>query len=221
MKLVLKSAGFAVFDDWLTPETFLRLGAFLRGYRYFSVTRQGKHGPDGTLSELQGALAAGELRLLGGKFVVRRVVPGVDAGKLVYPSGTPIDAVLESVDQPELQDYLGKPVEDWHRLGAGPRLYPKGGGLDEHDDADSAGTFVLYAHPDWKEDWGGTLEIGGQRVWPMPNRCAFIKGGTPHTVRPVLEAAGERLRMSVIGYTRKPKNTATVPGQQPKPPVLY
>ncbi len=205
MKLALKTPRFAVFDDWLAPEAFLRLAEHLHGYRYFSVTRDGKHGPDGTLAELQGAMSAEELRLLGGKFVVRRAVPGLDEGKLVYPSGTPLDAVLDSVwDRlPELEDYLGKPTLDWHRLGAGPRLYPKGGGLPEHDDGDSSGTFVLYAHRRWSEAWGGALEIGGRLIWPEPNRCAFIKGGTPHTVQPVL---GEEPRMSVIGYARKPRS---------------
>lgn len=207
MNVVFREQRYLVCDDWLAPEPLARLRAFLLAYAYFTVLRDGKRGPTGTLTELAPLLSERRVRLLGGKFVVRRLVDGPAGGQLPYPSGTPLDSVLESVDAalPEVELYLGKPGSDWQRLGAGPRLYPSGGGLAEHDDADSLGTFVLYAHERWEPSWGGGLSIDGRLVSPEPNRCVFVKGGTAHRVLPVSDEPPDRLRVSVIGYSRRMK----------------
>lgn len=208
MRPALEGPGFAVFDGWLAPGPLAEVRSFLYRYRYFSVFTTGKRGPEGTLSELAPRLADGRLRLLGGKFVVLSAGARRETAQLDYPSRTPLDAVLESVERalPRLEPYLGRRGEDWQRLGAGPRLYPPGGGLAEHDDADSVGTFALYLHNEWREGWGGELEVGGLKVRPEPNRCSFLKGGTPHRVLPVGPDAG--LRISVIGYAREVRKAA-------------
>lgn len=210
MNVALRDPDLLVCDEWLAPGPLAELRGFLDGYRYFTVFMDGARGPEGTLAELAAPLAEGRLRLLGGKFVVLRAGGGSEKAQLPYPSGTPLDAVLESVERelPALRDLLGEPGKDWQRLGAGPRLYPRGGGLDSHDDADSFGTFALYLHRDWTAEWGGALEVGGRLVEPAPNRCVFLRGGTPHRVLPVAEAAGARLRVSVIGYARRSKAPA-------------
>lgn len=210
MNVALRAPGLLVCDEWLAPGPLAELRAFLDGCPYFTVLKDGARGPEGTLAELAAPLAEGRLRLLGGKFVVLRAGGGAETAQLPYPSGTPLDAMLESVERelPGLRDLLGEPGKDWQRLGAGPRLYPRGGGLASHDDADSVGTFALYLHREWKAAWGGALEVGGRLLEPEPNRCVFLKGGTPHRVLPVADAAGDRLRVSVIGYARKAKVAA-------------
>jgi hypothetical protein len=125
--------------------------------------------------------------------------------RIPYPSGTPLDAVLEKVREslPQLEAELGRPGEDWQILGAGPKHYPRGGGLRPHDDARFVGTFAFYVHEEWDAAWGGELAIDGSRVFPAPNRCVFLRSGVSHEVLPVADAAGPRLRMSVVGYTLK------------------
>lgn len=193
---------FAVFDGWLTPADLAAVRAFLKAYRYFSSTPSGKRGPNGTLAELEPLLAKREVRLLGGPFVVYRTDPAVKTERDLYPSGTALDLVIASVlaRLPEVEPWLGK---GWQLLGAGPRHYPRGRGLPRHDDARFAGTFTLYVHEAWEPEWGGRLVVEGasEPVFPEPNRMVFLRAGTPHVVEPVTEAAGERLRMSVIGYT--------------------
>lgn len=210
----MRNSGFAVYDDWLAPDAWRRLRAFLAGYRYFSVTPQGRRGPDGTLAELSGELSAGRVKLLGGPFVVKALDGPVSPGKIPYPSGTPLDELLDGVEAraEELAPWLGLPRRDWTLLGCGPRLYPAGCGLARHDDARFRGTFVLYAHERWEADWGGALAFDdGVSIEPAPNRCVFLKAGVPHAVRPVAPAAGARLRESVIGYTFRPSG-AKAPG---------
>ncbi|MBI5200159.1 MAG: 2OG-Fe(II) oxygenase [Elusimicrobia bacterium] len=210
MRLHDQGPGWAVYDDWLDPAPLAALRSWLGTCRYFTVGVDGSRGVEGTLAELSEGLERGSYRLLGGRFVVRRTDGAKETKQLDYPSGTPLDAVLEGVEARlgELTAFLGEPEKDWQRLGAGPRLYPKGGGLAEHDDGDSIGTFALYLHERWEPEWGGELEIGGRRVLPAPNRCSFVKGGTPHRVLPVAGAAGAALRVSVIGYARKTRGKA-------------
>lgn len=193
---------FGVFDDWLAPDVLARVRAWLAEFSYFTTTPTGKRGPIGTLAELSGPLAAGTVKLLGGQFVVYRAVEGVKTERTLYPSGTPVDAILDSVRarMSELEPWLGREREDWQLLGAGPRHYPRGRGLPLHDDARFTGTFTLYLHDEWRREWGGELVVGEERVFPEPNRMVFLRAGVPHEVEPVDDAAGGRLRMSVIGY---------------------
>lgn len=199
----------AVFDGWLPEKDLAALRAWLASYRYFTSTPTGKRGPDGTLAELEGPLAAGDVKLLGGPFVVYRADPAVRTERTLYPSGCALDLVLASVRArlPELEPWLGREKDDWQLMGAGPRHYPRGRGLPLHDDARFAGTFTLYVHEEWRREWGGELLVEGaaEPIFPEPNRMVFLKSGVPHVVESVSGAAGERLRMSVIGYTYRTK----------------
>lgn len=199
---------FAVFDDWLSAAELARLRRFLSGYRYFTTTELGKRGPIGTLEELAPRLAAGELKLLGGSFVVYRADPSMPTERTLYPSGTDVDLVLDSVRarMTELEPWLGRERLHWQLLGAGPRLYPQGRGMAEHDDARFVGTFTLYTHERWEPAFGGLLEIGQTLIEPRPNRLVALAAGVPHRVRPVAPEAGPWLRSSVIGYTYRRKD---------------
>lgn len=176
-------------DDFLPEADFRRLQDYLRGYHWFSVTDIGKRGPKGTSDEL---LKVDGLKQFGGEFVVMRSSPELSTNKIPYPSGTPLDAVLEAV-----KGRMG----DWKLLGCGPRLYPPGKGMPPHDDAKFKATFVLYCHERWEPDWDGRLVFGsGDEVEPKPNRCVFVEAGALHHVRP-----GAKPRLSVIGYSFEPK----------------
>ena len=206
-----RTDGVSVFDDWLPPEDLFRLGRWLRSCRYAGVGPDGGRGPEGTLDELAGPLAAGGIKFLRRPFVVAQEGGRLSGGRTAYPSGTPLDEVLDRVRAcaAGLGPEFGDPVSAWRRLGAGPKHYPRGHGMDWHDDARFVGTFALYCHDEWETSWGGELELGregGTRVEPLPNRCVFLRSGTRHRVIPVAEAAGARLRMSVIGYASRKRS---------------
>lgn len=179
----------SIEDSFLPAGDFERLRRFLHDLTWFSVTTSGKRGPDGRMDDL---LRRPDLKLLGGRFVVMKSSPDLETDKTAYPSGTPLDAVLERVRER---------LPRFTLLGCGPRAYPPGRGMDLHDDARFAATFVLYAHEDWRPEWDGALVFeSGAVIEPQPNRCVLIKAGAPHRVRP-----GLRPRLSVIGYDFVPK----------------
>lgn len=204
MRLLWRETGAAAFDDWLVPEALARLRLDLAARIYRSVLKDGRPGPEGGLEQLRAALDRGELRHVSAPFVAFGPNPG--ARRLPYPSGTALDLVIDSMRAAsgELEEILGRQGRDWDLLGAGPKHYGRGGGMDWHGDERFVGTFVLYVHEAWEEDWGGELAFespSARRVLPAPNRCVFIRSGIRHAVLPIAEAAAGCLRMSVIGYT--------------------
>jgi hypothetical protein len=185
-------APYTLLDDFLPQAVFLRLQDYLRGYRWFSVTDIGKRGPRGTSEEL---LKLPGLKQFGGEFVVMKASPDLKTDKIPYPSGTPLDSVLEAV-----KGHMG----DWKLLGCGPRLYPAGKGMPPHDDARFKATFVLYCHERWEAAWDGRLVFAsGETVEPRPNRLVLVQAGATHHVNPGLQP-----RLSVIGYSFEPKAPA-------------
>jgi len=96
----------------------------------------------------------------------------------LYPTGTPIDAVLTAaragaVAHPEI---VGG-AEEWLSMLGRIYVYPAGTALSWHDDADSySGAFVFYAHPAWSPQWGGELLVAD----PASARATAALGAGRH-----------------------------------------
>lgn len=84
---------------------------------------------------------------------------------------------------------------DWDLFGAGMHMIPPGGHLARHLDSDIHArtgwrrelSCVLFANPDWNDDWGGEFVIDGLSVQPKFNRAICFPAGEDawHQVLPV------------------------------------
>lgn len=108
-------------------------------------------------------------------------------------------------------------------------LIPHGAGISLHRDGHAAGSFTYYPHPVWEPGWGGELfvpdvagdhgEHPGHRygsayrredlpdgmdvgvyVAPRPNRLVLTAPRVYHSVNRVSPAAGDNLRVAVVGF---------------------
>lgn len=106
-------------------------------------------------------------------------------------------------------------VKAWDDCRLHVQLYGRGIRLNWHTDKHSYGSFTFYAHREWGENWGGELltsdEEKGQGVFltPVPNRCVLTAPGVRHCVNRVDPAAGDSVRVSVVGFLL-PAETAEV-----------
>tara|TARA_R110001592_G_C12758177_1_gene712669 strand:+ start:44 stop:514 length:471 start_codon:yes stop_codon:yes gene_type:complete len=55
---------------------------------------------------------------------------------------------------------------------------------------------IYYTRFDWKEEWGGGIEIGGELVSYKGNRLVICNGSTPHKAMPILKEC-EEFRVSI------------------------
>jgi hypothetical protein len=95
------------------------------------------------------------------------------------------------------------------------QLFPKDTMLDWHNDSRArVATYTYYAHPEWRERWGGELLIANTRearkaaeprlvtgiyVPPRPNRLVLLKAGIPHMIKRIEHSAGDAIRVAVAG----------------------
>lgn len=133
-------------------------------------------------------------------------------------------ALIVDVDVRSFLEKLG----GWSSLTIRAYLYPSGSGLTWHTDRKCVAAYVYYAHERWEPSWGGELlidqkgqsEVGcgatvdsklyprypglsassGSFFFPIPNSLVLLQGGTPHCVKRVEPAAGNRARASVSGF---------------------
>jgi hypothetical protein len=135
---------------------------------------------------------------------------GLTAAPMLYPRGTGLPWHRDT------EEYTGS-----YTFYAHPRWNIEWGGelmLHAEDDFDrDSGVFFhklraaggmpdtpMTAHLD-NEDASRTLMAHGigSFVMPKPNRLVIIRGGTPHTVARVRDAAGRNVRASISGFFRK------------------
>lgn len=106
-----------------------------------------------------------------------------------------------------------------------PWVYPPGSGLSLHtDDEGGTGSYIYFAHPEWRPHWGGMLCVldrdtpscgdlnpwlddreearralspgHGLFIFPKPNRLVFMAADAPHFVTRVDQAN----RISIAGF---------------------
>jgi hypothetical protein len=139
---------------------------------------------------------------------VMRVVGG--EGKtthVLYPTGTPLDALAEALEGAVADDrvgsVVGRPVERWDRFSLTSWVYPQGTGLSLHHDgtAGYTGAYAFFLTPDWDPHWGGLLLVfegaanvglGGSRAKRLrkwiegaEERAALLNPGLARCVLPV------------------------------------
>jgi hypothetical protein len=79
-----------------------------------------------------------------------------------YPTGTPVDAVFDSVRESASSHPLiaGREGVDWVAMFLASWLYPVGSALSLHrDTGDYSGSFTFFAHTEWRLHWGGALLV--------------------------------------------------------------
>ncbi|MFF4112602.1 2OG-Fe(II) oxygenase [Streptomyces sp. NPDC001714] len=201
---------FAVFDDFLPPETLRQVwGAFATE----------------TMSFVQSGVWRRAFKLTDGNPLCGTGVlyghPEPPDLRLTFPTDRPIDLVIEALlrCRDDLAPWVGLEGFDWEFMSATPYIYPVGSGLSWHEDtAGRSGSFVLYVHPEWQVDWGGELLVGsdngtGAYVGPRPNRLVVIKSGVHHCIKKVDISAGSNVRASVTGFFQRIQSTQ-IPHQE-------
>lgn len=121
-------------------------------------------------------------------------------------------------------------AEDSTHVSGAVWRYPRGAALGWHNDAGRGriGEFVCFLHGRWEADWGGELVVldepaehvtlaGDGRtpsvrdfvrgssgiattIAPVPNRVAFLKAGTAHTIHRVDQRWSGELRTTFTGF---------------------
>jgi hypothetical protein len=183
MRLTFHDSQIAVLDDVLAPPVFGLLWSHLQTLRYEPV--QGDH-LNGVWRLLDGNPFKGPLAvLLAEEEAARPEARALRAkGRLLFPTGTLLDAVLEAVTAapPEARGLVG----EWFALHARPWIYPAGSRLSWHDDAASyCGAFVYYAHPAWNALWGGELLVAHPAVRTQTLDPSFVQADTLQLDNPV------------------------------------
>lgn len=219
MRLVFERGDALVFDDLLPPPAFEALSAHIEGLEYRSVhARHWKKSwrlSDG--DPLRGPAVYFDP---GGRF---------HGDEPVYPTGTPLDPVVEAVRQAAALHpaIVGTEGRDWISLFLSPWLYPVGSGLSYHrDGGEYSGSFTFFVNASWRLDWGGLLLLGDEStpvepvrdawgekaaasgaraswascICPRPNRLALIGPDCGHMITRVDRNAGSSVRASVAGF---------------------
>ena len=111
---------------------------------------------------------------------------------------------------------IGVAFPDWDLHGAGLHMIPSDGFLGQHVDSEvMPGTgwirefsCVLNVNPTWRDEWGGILRIGTERVIPKFNRLAVFS--TADVVHEVTRVSGQvpRCTLSVFFWSL-PSSTKT------------
>jgi len=166
VRLTFHDSQIAVVDDALAPDVFGLLWNHLQTLRYEPVQEDHVRGVwrllDG--NPFKGPVA---VRLAEDEATRPEAQTLRNQGRLLFPTGTLLDAVLQAVTGAPLEArrLVGEPGQDWFALNARAWIYPVGTRLSWHDDASSyCGAFVYYAHPSWNALWGGELLVAHEGV---------------------------------------------------------
>ena len=152
MRLTLSNDQVMVFDDFLPPESF----APLLGYTYsadFRFVHEDAWHKAWKLTDGLPLLAPGTYYRDDGDY---------EPGDLHYPTGTPLDRLLEAVRSAAggAEAIVGKSGVHWKTMTAHPFLHPRGTGLSLHrDHSVYTGSWIFYVHHEWDVHWGGHLLV--------------------------------------------------------------
>jgi hypothetical protein len=190
----------AVKDSVLTDDMFRQVADFCA----MGSFKETSPGPETSVwrgnAPLNPLVGSTLLWALGGQYP-EAVKSGGDL--LLYPSGSPLDAVVSAAwDQAKMQI----PGAERECVGVTATIFKYGPGsrLIWHKDQASLGAFTLYVS-DWSENSGGQFayrpegEKEGRFVEPRPNRMVVFASGLDHSVFPVAADAGNP-RTSISGF---------------------
>jgi hypothetical protein len=154
MTVTARTDCFTVIDELLSPAKFDRLWNFLQVQPMRRVEALGWRGH--WLIEDEEALR-GPTVGWGHKWDAQ------------YPTGSPIDDVMEAVvaSAELVAPSVGRIDVDWAVFSAMLSVYQAGQGLVWHRDSeDNTGSYIYYAHPEWNVEWGGELFLSHTRDVP-------------------------------------------------------
>jgi 2OG-Fe(II) oxygenase superfamily len=96
-------------------------------------------------------------------------------------------------------------LDPWTGFTQSRWTYRAGAGLEWHSDTGWLGGYIYFAHPQWRESWGGELLVmtddahsDGVVITPRPNRLVLLRGGIRHCVKKV--ETTRAFRASVSGF---------------------
>jgi hypothetical protein len=141
------------------------------------------------------------------------------------PGPRVLDRFCTLVGSAHEHELLKTVVDDHEFVNFAPWVYPPGSGLSLHaDEPGGAGSYIYFAHPEWRPHWGGILCVldrdtpscgdilpwlddreearralspgHGLFIFPKPNRLVFMAADALHFVTKV-EGAN---RISIAGF---------------------
>lgn len=223
-RVALRGPDIVVLDEVLPPAAFESVARDVDGREYHSVHSRG-------WDKAWRVWDGGPLRGDGVYFDPSGAFPWPGA---TYPTGTPIDAVVDAVRDAAagFPEVAGSEGTDWVAVFLSPWLYPAGSALSLHRDGGRyRGSFTFFAHRRWRSHWGGELlavqgDAGAPRgepswtaeddgptepgsgiatcVFPWPNRLVLLGPDRPHMIGRVDGNAGAHVRASVAGFFLRP-----------------
>jgi len=154
-RLTLSTEQIRIYDDFLDPDAFKALLPHTTEDTFGIVHRE----------EWRKVWRLGDgLPLEGTTTYYRPDASGYDTDEDPrYPTGTPIDTVIEAIHQTavaDAADIVGGAGSEWNCMSLTPWVYPQGSGLSLHRNRDAySGSFTYFIHHDWNFHWGGQLLI--------------------------------------------------------------
>lgn len=152
-RLTLSDDQVMIYDDFLPKDAFHALFGYASAVAYTLVHNEDWHKSWHVTDGLP----------LIGKATYRRDDGAYEAYEdLRYPTRTPLDALLEAVDDvaDEAERLVGKRGIGWKGMAIWPFLHPRGTGLALHrDHTRYSGALIYYVHPQWDVHWGGHLLV--------------------------------------------------------------
>jgi hypothetical protein len=177
-----------VYDDLFTPDFIMEMSkaAHMLPWTYSNVANRDQFPLDSTFTK-------GTHKFFGSSLWFRDSLYNVT-------NNTP-DIFLKALDH--LQFSVLEEDVDMHCIDSNLQVYGQDGTAHK-DDFISDGTdrtILLYCHHEWKEEWGGALEILNddgeviESVLPLPGRVVYLDSSVLHRARaPLVKNEG---RMSI------------------------
>ncbi len=160
-RVVTQTESFTIVDDLLPPAECAALWNYFQLQPFQRVDALGMQG---------------QWLLEDGGVLRGPTVGWGQAWDAQYPTKTPVDLLVNALlaGEDAFAATVVKRGVDWKAFSVCPSIYVAGQGrLWHRDDADDAGSWVYYAHPDWNIEWGGELFLADPRDVP-PEFGAFL-----------------------------------------------
>lgn len=201
MKQVHTDNEFAVFDDFLSPDSFELLWTFMQEEAYHNVNKD----------KWVKVFHLSDAPPWEGKtyeYVSKDKDP---ENKAQYPSGKAIDLLIKKIidNIDVLERWVGKENEDWLSLILKPYLYPAHSALSWHDDySQISGAFAYFCHKEWNVRWGGETFIANySQTYPKYEELPKYKSDKKVALGPYFEnkVQNELIMDPGVGYYVMPK----------------
>lgn len=151
-KCVFSSDALLIYDDFLPPADFAAAFAYCNEAEY--------RGVHAAKVKKAWRLHDGE-PLRGPTWFWGPRKPPAERKHLHYPTGTGIDPFIIALRRRrnEYAPVVGAAPADWDVCSVISWIYPVGTGFSVHDDGAYTGSYIFYAHREWKMHWGGHLIV--------------------------------------------------------------